>query len=560
MRDSSYSKVQFQSVFNDFHNSNAKRIILRLVSCKLGKYFLMRGILIIILLNVLCGFSYAVAQCEPKAIKAYNNVSKTIDKADAEGKKPNYEKQLDLCKKAVEQTRKIQDKYNCFWPNAHLALSDVYYNMGELDKALLSAREALQFCTQFEMDNCDCMSKAQMKMASAYQDMDEDSLAKNIYLRALELCEVDGSGFKEAFLLLGLGDLARKAGEYDDALSKYHEAENIVRQVSSSVDESQRILARCNFSRGFVLFQQGECEQAKDKLRIALSEAETAHDLKTIAGCNYLLGRILHNESEYKGALDYYGKAISISSRMKFKVILVDAYNGKGDIYSVRGIADSAAYYTSKSYQTAKEANYKKGMCVALNIDSKSKIELFRVDTIQHVDGLFQAQTAIAYAEQENYKVGIADSYNNYSLYFIRNSKYPEARKYAKMAFIVSNEIGYSAGSADALNHLGDVCYKLESNRDSAIYFYKKAIDKATSGYFKNCGKYKVGQVDSYNRIGDVLKKSGKRTLAEDEYTHAYIISQEIMYQDGLIKALKVLTFKKLGMPIIEPKQRKKSN
>lgn len=546
--------------FNDFHNSIAKRIILRLVICKLGKYFPMRGFLIVILLKVLCGFSLIVAQCEPKAIKAYNEVSKTIDAATAEGKNGPTERQLNLCKKAVDQTRKIQDKYNCFWPNAHLALSDVYYNMGELEKALLSAREALQFCTQFEMDNCDCMSKAQMKMASAYEDMDEDSIAKNIYLKALALCEVDGTGFKEAFLLLGLGDLAMKSGEYQDALSKYNEAEHIVRSVSSSVDESQRILARCNFSRGFVLFQQGECEQAKDKLRIALSEAETAHDLKTIAKCHYLLGRILHNESEYKSALDYYSKAISISTRMKFKVIMVDALNGKGDIYTVRGIADSAIYYTSKAYQTAKEVNYKKGMCIALNIDSKNKIELIRVDTIKHVDGLFQAQTAVAYAEQENYQIGIADGYNNYSLYFIRNKKYPEARKYANVALIISNKIGYSAGAAEALNNLGDVCFKLDFNRDSALYYYHKSMDRASSGYFKSCGKYKVGQVDSYNKIGDILKKMGKKTLAADEYTHAYIISQEILYQDGLLKAGKVLTLKKLGMPNAEPTPKKKSN
>ena len=52
----------------------------------------------------------------------------------------------------------------------------------------------------------------------------------------------------------------------------------------------------------------------------------------------------------------------------------------------------------------------------------------------------------------------------------------------------------------------------------------------------------------------------GKKTLAADEYTHAYIISQEILYQDGLLKAGKVLTLKKLGMPNAEPTPKKKSN
>ncbi len=518
----------------------------------------MRFLLILLFLKILCGVSQISAQCVPKAIKAYDDVTKTIEHALEFGKKGEYDKQLDLCLKAVEQTEKIQDKYDCFWPNAHLALSDVYYNMGELDKALSAAAASLDFCKKFEMDNCDCMSKSQMKIAAAYEEQDRDSLAKNTYLEALALCELDGSGFKEAFLLLGLGDLARNSGNYEDALSKYSRAENIVAHVSSAEDQSQRILARCNYSRGYVLFQQGECEQAKDKLRLALSEAETAHDQKTIAKCNFLIGRILHSESEYKSSLEYYSKAISISSRMKYKVILVDACNGKGDIFTIRGAADSAMYYATKSYQTAKEVNYKIGMCNALNIDSRNEMELFKVDSIEHIDGLFQAQTAVAYAELENYKIGIVDGYNNYSIYFKKIKNYPEARKYANIALSVSNEIGYTAGMADALNNLGDVCYKLESNKDSALYYYQKALSKASFGYFKSCGKYKVGEVDSYNKIGDILKKKGKKTLASDEYTHAFIISQEIVYREGLLKAGRVLKLQKEGIPSINPKSKEK--
>jgi tetratricopeptide (TPR) repeat protein len=512
-----------------------------------------RTIFILFTFLLVIGFSCAEAQCEPKAIKAYGDVSKTIDDAIEKGKNGDYEKQLELCLKAVDQTRKIQDKHNCFWPNAHLALSDVYYNTGDLEKALLSASEALGFCKQFEMDNCDCMSKAQMKMAMAYEDMDEDSLAKNIYLQALELCEVDGTGFKEAFLLLGLGDLARKSGDYEEALSKYNQAENIVRRVSSSVDESQRILARCNFSRGFVLFKQGDCEQSKDKLRIAMSAAETAHDQKTIARCNYLLGRILQNDSEYKEALDYYSKAISISSRMKYNIILVDACNGKGDVFTIQGAQDSSAFYTSNSYTLAKEVNYKDGMCDALNIDSKNLRVLFKVDSIEHVDGLFQAQTAFAYANSVNNKFGLVDAYNNYALYFLKIKDYPEARKYARFAFEIAFEIGYTAGEADALNYLGDICYKLEYNKDSALYYFQKSLQRSKSGYFKECGNYKVGQVNSYNHIGDIYKKMGKKTLAGEYYTQAYIISQEIMFDKGLEKAKKSLKLKKSGIPPKDP-------
>jgi len=518
----------------------------------------MRFLISIFFLKTIFGFSFVEAQCIPKAINAYNEVTKTIERASEFGKNGEYDKQLDLCLKAVEQTEKIQDKYDCFWPNAHLALSDVYYNMGELDKALSAAAASLDFCKKFEMDNCDCMSKSQMKIAAAYEDQDRDSLAKNTYLDALALCELDGSGFKEAFLLLGLGDLARNEGNYEDALSKYSQAENIVTRVSSAEDQSQRILARCNYSRGFVLFQQGDCEQAKDKLRLALSEAETSHDKKTIAKCNFLIGRILHNESEYKSALENYSKAINISSRMKYKVILVDAENGKGDIFTIQGLADSAIYYTSKSYQTAKEVNYKIGMSAALNIDSKNKIELFKVDSIEHIDVLFQAQIAVAYAEQENYQIGVVDGYNNYALYFEKIKNYPEARKYAKLAFNLSNEIGYSAGTADALNNLGDICYKLEYNKDSALYYYNRALIKASAGYFKNCGRYKVGEVDSFNKIGDILKKMGKKTQAGDKYTNAYVISQEIQYQDGLVKAKRVLKLPKNGIPAINPGQKEK--
>lgn len=519
----------------------------------------MRFFLILFFLRIAGEFSAMSAQCVPKAIKAYDDVTNTIEHAAEFGKKGEYDKQLDLCLKAVEQTERIQDKYDCFWPNAHLALSDVYYNKGELDKALSAAAASLDFCKKFQMDNCDCMSKSQMKIAAAYEEQDRDSLAKNTYLDALALCELDGSGFKEAFLLLGLGDLARNAGNYEDALSKYSRAENIVAHVNSVEDQSQRILARCNYSRGYVLFQQGECEQAKDKLRLALSEAETAHDQKTIAKCNFLIGKILHSESEFNGSLEYYSKAISIAGRMKYKVILVDACNGKGDIFTIRGSGDSAAYYTTKSYKTSKEVNYKIGMCNALNIDSRNDIELFKVDSLEHVDGLFQAQTAVAYAEQENFQIGIVDGYNNYATYFMKVKNYPEARKYSKVALNLSQKIGYSAGEANALNSLGDVCYKLEYNKDSAVFYYELALEKASFGYFKNCGRYKVGEVNSHNRIGDILKKKGRKTLAGDEYTIAYVISEEIIYKEGIDKAGRVLKLKKSGIPAIDPKNKEKT-
>ena len=68
-------------------------------------------------------------------------------------------------------------------------------------------------------------------------------------------------------------------------------------------------------------------------------------------------------------------------------------------------------------------------------------------------------------------------------------------------------------------------------------------------GYFKECGNYKVGQVNSYNHIGDIYKKMGKKTLSGEYYTQAYIISQEIMFDEGLEKANKSLKLKKNGMP-----------
>ncbi len=100
------------------------------------------------------------------------------------------------------------------------------------------------------------------------------------------------------------------------------------------------------------------------------------------------------------------------------------------------------------------------------------------------------------------------------------------ALQYAKSCLKLADSINYSMFSADSYNNIGDV-YCKHGLLDSAIVFYKKALDKANEGTFIKCGKYKVGIVDAYNKIGCALLKKNKLDEAFTNFSFALALSQD---------------------------------
>lgn len=144
--------------------------------------------------------------------------------------------------------------------------------------------------------------------------------------------------------------------------------------------------------------------------------------------------------------------------------------------------------------------------------------------------------------------------------YYENNKEYLQARQYAKLALQTADSIGYTLVVADAYNDLGDIVFKYKSNLDSALYFYNIALNKATDGSYRSCGKYVEGVVDAYNKIGNVYKRKGKKDKAYENHFHALEIAKEISYQEGIINAVNGIRAVNGLSPITMPKNEKEKN
>lgn len=510
--------------------------------------------LIIALLHGIITFG----QCNNGGDKAYEKLDKNlIAKCRVFGDSGKYDKQLSYALKAVEETERIQKKWNCFSNKAHFALSDAYYNLGNMQLALQSALDAFQFCEEFNRDDCNCMSQSKMRIGQAYEDMGQDTIAKKSYLEALELCEMDGAKLMEAMVLMTLGDLERSQGLFEEALTKFDMAENLIQFYGPKLDFSQRVLGRCNYNRGLIFLEQGKCEAAFQKFETAKKESEMVHDRKTIARSTLEIAKIYIIKSDFENALLNYQEARKISAVMKFNDLLVDSNIGIAKINCLQGYNEEAMIISDETISIAKKNKNKKGMCDLYNTDARYSAVLFLEDSTEYKDNLFQAKTALSLAQQIGYAAGVAEAYINIAYYYKDKKDYIKVRKYSRDALEIADSIGYNNLVCDALINLGDVSFKMNNDKDSALYYYSLALNKSSSGSFLACGEYKEGQVNAYLRIGDIFSKKHQNDLAYEKYAAARRIALEIDFVRGLEIAEKNLEVKKDGIPAINPEKKR---
>ena len=501
-------------------------------------------------LSTITNNTIAQGGCNDAAMKRYEEIKDLSTKAKKAGNDGDYDLQLQLAKKAVEISLEIKEKYKCYNIVGYWALTDAYLNIGNFNEASKNAQASLTFCEDFKESGCSIKSKTLMKIGGCYSAMGNDSLALKEFKKALDICKDEfGQKLMEAYILQATGTLELKSKNLNSAMDKLTKAENIIREVGATNDFSQQILGRCYASIGIILYKSGKCDDALPKLLTGLQIAKDVYDNKTTAICNYHIARIYDNKANYSEALDNYKEAIVISKKMGDTTLIVDTYNFMGSIYTSKGMDDIASETISQSFKLAKINGYKKGMVDSYNIDAWNNKELFIDSNMIAIDILSQAQNALTMAKDIGYKEGIAEAYNNLETYYENKKDYRLAHQYAQLALSLADSIGYTMVVADALNDLGDIYFKTTVKADSAIYYYNLSIEKAKLGSYNDCGTYKEGIADSYNKIGNVYLKKKKIYNASENFYHALEIAKEIEYAEGKKVALEGINVVKGKLP-----------
>ena len=498
---------------------------------------LLKCLVFLFFLSPFSFFSQSVG-CVPEAISGYEKVELLVDKSYEYGIQGDYKNQKKFALKAVDNSEEIAEKYQCYSAMAYWALATALSNLGDFDGALKAAQDAYAFCENFKREDCSCKSTSLMKIGNARSAMGNDSLALLEYQKALEICEVEsGQKMMEAYILQTAGDLEIRVGNIESALLKLNKAENIIHEIGTAYDFSQLILGRCMSSIGVILYQKNSCDEALTKLLTGLQISKDVYDRRTSATCNYYIARIYDHLSKYNEALNNYQESAYLAEKMGDTLLMVDSYNFIGNIYISRGEDAHAAEIISKSFGLSKLSNYKKGKADAYNIDASSKLILFNDSSETIIDILTQAKSALTNAMEIGYQHGMAEAYNNLENYYENIKDYKMAMFYAQKALDLSDSINYKIIVVDSYNNLGDICFRNNKNLDSTLRYFEMAIEIASSGSYNNCGVYKEGIVDSYNKIAYAYMKRKKRDLAYTNFYNALEIAREMEYAIGIKQA-----------------------
>ena len=148
----------------------------------------------------------------------------------------------------------------------------------------------------------------------------------------------------------------------------------------------------------------------------------------------------------------------------------------------------------------------------------KLSFQYFRFDTDS---GIHYANQAITLAQNLNWKLGLAFSYNYLGTNYAVKGDFPKALDYFGKSLSVYNEIGDKQGMAFILNNLGNF-FRIQKNFPKAIEYLNKSV--LVNQELKN----KLDLVKNYNNLGSVYGDLLDIPKSDQFYYKALEIAREI--------------------------------
>ena len=248
----------------------------------------------------------------------------------------------------------------------------------------------------------------------------------------------------------------------------------------------------------------------------------TGNDPKILALTYNLLGNIEYYKSDFNKALEYFIKSNNICKKFDSKNETMRVTNNIGIIYQMKGEYQQSLEYYQKSLKMKEELGLKKGIVVSLINISSLYYELEKYD-----DAILNSEKALKLAE-ENYPEKQSIILNNLGASCSASGKFNEALKYLRLAFSLTTTKTNLSEEGMTLQNIGNM-YDLQNNNDSALYYYKKALQ------IKLKLNDKRSLAKSYFGIGAILLNMNKYYESITYLTKAKDIFEEINKQSELI-------------------------
>ncbi|CAF1627819.1 unnamed protein product [Rotaria magnacalcarata] len=366
----------------------------------------------------------------------------------------------DEARQCLKMIKGMQNVFNVMTLSAHIEQDD-----GQYDKAL-------EIYTDIYLKAKSNLQRIELLLASGHIHLKKAKYteAQDKFIRALNLLPHNDQSQKKAEILNGIGLLAKKCSDYDQAISNYNKALEIADTNSDLWSEIVANLAD-------LFRKKGNYNESRDLYLKTLKQLESVHghNHPLVADVMNNLGILLKKEGKYIEALDYFKQALKISKHYYgHKHESIGMYLGNiGDIYRKRGDYKTAEVTYKKALAALEESLGPKHIEVAELLNSMGLVLNKRGD-YDGAEALYErAIKIVKYTfgpNQEHYKLGIY--YNNLADLDRKRNNYEDALRIYRRAFtIIEKTLGPEhSEAADILHNIGQVQHQLDNDKQAIVH------------------------------------------------------------------------------------------
>ena len=275
------------------------------------------------------------------------------------------------------------------------------------------------------------------------------------YQRALPLL----AGAAKIQVMLNLGQVLERIGEWQEANDLYHQAREIAEELRAA-----HSLAECYTAIGELLRKQGEYDQAATHLQRAQFGFEEVGDQAGVGKVLHAAGTLAAQQGEFDSAISRYQESLVIRRQLDDKPHIAALLNNLAIIARLRGDLAQASDLYAEAASLWRELGDKWAIAIALN-----NMGNLAIDRGDYAQAQQQLEEAVALQRSVGDKWFIANSLNNLGNALRAQGNYEQARQMYRESLEINRELGDKRALAYLLEDIG----VLDGREGNAIRAWK---------------------------------------------------------------------------------------
>ena len=267
---------------------------------------------------------------------------------------------------------------------------------------------------------------------------------------------------------------------------------------------------------GALARNQGDYQQATDRLSQSLALQRELGDQPGIASALSNLGRVLYLRGDYKGAIAPLEESLAIRRHLGDRQGMANSLGHLGLVLKALGDYERAIPLHEESLALQRELADKRGIAIAL-----SNLGFVRYDQGENSRAAALFEESLALRRELGDKPGIAADINNLGRVTQAQRNYARAMSLFEESLALQRELGDQTGIATGLNNLGTVVHD-QGLYEQASEFYSQSL-----AIYRQQGN-QAGVALVLNNLGLVAKDQGEIQQAQAFYAEALALFQEL--------------------------------